>query len=429
MTDLRPEAARPSLDLSTSLLTRRSLLRAGAVTGGGILAAAVAACAPVAAAPSWTYPPVGSPGAAAPSTTPSAAPSADHASHAPDASGPAASAPAADHDATALAVVKRFLDGEGSKLEGAGNQPLKPTRVENGVKVFEMTIDKIKHQIDAVKDPVDALGYNGTWPAPRIDVIEGDRIKAVFKNNLDETTGVHFHGQRVPNKMDGVPHITQDPIRPGDSFTYEFTVRTPGSHMYHSHHNATDQVGRGLLGAFIVQPKDAAERYDRKYGISQDIVWISNDSLGGFTINGRGFPATSPIVATVGDTIAVRFMNEGSMMHPWHLHGMPMRVVARDGYPLPAPFLCDTLGVNPGERWDVIIECEEPGAWAFHCHILPHAEGQNGMFGMVTALVIQEPATADAGLATLTAAAGPVRSAALAGGSTAFLCQVPGALG
>ena len=126
--------------------------------------------------------------------------------------------------------------------------------------------------------------------------------------------------------------------------------------------------------------------------MSQDIVWISNDSLGGFTINGRGFPATAPIVATLGDKILIRFMNEGVMMHPWHLHGMPMRVVARDGYDLgPAAFTCDTLGVNPGERWDVVIDCDEPGAWAFHCHILPHAEGRDGMFGMVTALVVQEP--------------------------------------
>ena len=157
--------------------------------------------------------------------------------------------------------------------------------------------------------------------------------------------------------MDGVPHVTQEPIQPGASFTYEFVARTPGSHMYHSHHNATDQVGRGLLGAFIVQPKDPAQRYDRLYGASQDIVWISNDTLGGFTINGRGFPATAPIVATLGETIVIRFMNEGIMMHPWHLHGMPMRVVARDGYPLgSAAFTCDTLGVNPGERWDVVVD-------------------------------------------------------------------------
>ena len=85
------------------------------------------------------------------------------------------------------------------------------------------------------------------------------------------------------------------------------------------------------------------------------------------------------------------------MMHPWHLHGMPMKVVARDGYPLAQPVPCDTLGVNPGERWDVIIDCEDPGAWAFHCHILPHAEGPDGMFGMVTALVIQDATAAATG--------------------------------
>ncbi len=325
-----------------------------------------------------------------------------------------------DHDAAALAVVKRFLDGEGASMERPGNVALEP-KVVDGVKVFELSIDEIEHRIDARKDPIAALGYNGTWPGPRLTVIEGDRVRATFTNNLRETTGVHFHGQRVPNNMDGVPHITQDPIRPGESFTYEFTARASGSHMYHSHHNATDQVGRGLLGAFIVEPKALEQRYDRLYGASQDIVWISNDSLGGFTINGRGFPATSPIVATLGEKIVIRFMNEGVMMHPWHLHGMPMRVVARDGYPLgPAAFTCDTLGVNPGERWDVVIECDEPGAWAFHCHILPHAEGADGMFGMVTALVVQEQA------ATRTRQTGsPIAAAARAAGSTAFACTIP----
>jgi FtsP/CotA-like multicopper oxidase with cupredoxin domain len=190
--------------------------------------------------------------------------------------------------------------------------------------------------------------------------------------------------------MDGVPFITQPPIRPGESFRYEFVARPSGSHMYHSHHNATDQVGRGLLGAFIVDPSDPAHRYDRKYGVTQDIVWISNDSLGGFTINGKGFPATAPIVASLGEKVVIRFMNEGVMMHPWHLHGMPMRVVARDGYPLgSAEFTCDTLGVNPGERWDAVIDCDNPGVWAFHCHILPHAEGRDGMFGMVNALIVR----------------------------------------
>jgi FtsP/CotA-like multicopper oxidase with cupredoxin domain len=417
--------------------SRRGFLRSAAIAGGGIVVASVAACAP-AAAPAWTYPPgtppppAGSPGASgepAASAAPTPGASMDH-SPAPSES--AAPGGEVDHDANALAVVTRFLDGEGASLEGTGNQPLEPTRVEGDVKIYEMTVEEFQHQIDAEKSPVDALGFNGTWPGPRIEVVEGDRIRAIFTNNMKESTGIHFHGQKLPNNVDGVPLVTQDPIMPGDSFTYEFVARTPGSHMYHSHHNATDQVGRGLLGAFIVQPRNPAQRYDQLYGVSQDIVWISNDSLGGFTINGRGFPATSPIVATVGDTIAVRFMNEGNMMHPWHLHGMPMRIVARDGYPLgSAAFTCDTLGVNPGERWDAIIECEEPGAWAFHCHILQHAEGHDGMFGMVTALVVQEAASASAQLAsalggfTIASRGGSIRTAARSGGSTALTCKVP----
>ena len=312
----------------------------------------------------------------------------DHAAVAAASPSASAAADTMDHDAIAAAAVKRLVDGEWQTITPQGGQILNP-RIDGDTKVFELTIDPIKHRLEAQKAPIDALGYNGVWPGPQLRVTEGDKIRAVFQNRLVETTGVHFHGQRLPNKMDGVPLVTQDPIKPGQSFAYEFVARTSGSHMYHSHHNATDQVGRGLLGAFIVDPKDPNERPDRKYGVTQDIVWISNDSLGGFTINGRSFPATKPLVAKLGEKIYVRFMNEGVMMHPWHLHGMPMRVVARDGYALgSAAFTCDTLGVNPGERWDVVISCEEPGVWAFHCHILPHAEGPTGMFGMVTALIV-----------------------------------------
>ncbi len=411
----RPDRPEPPPDLS-----RRGFLRAAAVTGTGLVAVGVAACAPAATAPGWSFRPTAAPaiGASPPTTGESAAPSMAHGSAAPSVA--PSGAPAMDHDANALAVVERFLGGEGASLEGQGNVPLEP-RVEGGVKIFELTVEEMDHKVDALKDPLKALGFNGTWPGPRLTVVEGDRVRATFTNKMSESTGIHFHGQKLPNNMDGVPHVTQDPIQPGDSFTYEFVARTPGSHMYHSHHNATDQVGRGLLGAFIVQPLDPADRYEQLYGATQDIIWVSNDSLGGFTINGRGFPATSPIVATLGDTIVIRFMNEGNMMHPWHLHGMPMRVVARDGYPLgQAAFTCDTLGVNPGERWDVVIRCDEPGAWAFHCHILQHAEGQDGMFGMVTALVVQEP-----GAARLSPTESPVVTAARATGSTALVCQVP----
>jgi len=409
----------PAIDLS-----RRGFLRGAVLAGGGVVAATVVACAPGAAVPAWSYGPVGAPAGTPGSTAPAATPagSMDHGAS------PGPSGAAGGHDANALAAVKRFLDGESAAVEGAGNQPYGEPRLDGDTKVFELTVDPIKHRIDALKEPVDALGFNGMWPGPRIDVIEGDKVRATFTNNMDESTGIHFHGQRLPNNMDGVPHITQDPIEPGASFTYEFTARTVGSHMYHSHHNATDQVGRGLLGAFIVHPRDKSERAEQRYGVSQDIVWISNDTLGGFTINGRGFPATAPIVATLGDKILVRFMNEGMMMHPWHLHGTPMRVVARDGYDLgAAAFTCDTLGVNPGERWDVVIDCDEPGAWAFHCHILSHAEGTDGMFGMVTALVVQEPGAARAASGSAGEAAGrasTIRAAAASAGSTAWMCRV-----
>jgi FtsP/CotA-like multicopper oxidase with cupredoxin domain len=168
---------------------------------------------------------------------------------------------------------------------------------------------------------------------------------------------------------------------------YEFTAKPSGSHMYHSHHNATDQVGRGMLGAFIVDPLDPAQRYQ----VDQEVIWISNDELGGFTINGKGFPATAPIVAKLGDGVLIHIANDGSMIHPMHMHGYHFDVVAEDGFVLPPDQrrMVDTLMIAPGQRYDVYVHAIYPGAWAFHCHILPHVEGPQGMYGMVTALVVQ----------------------------------------
>jgi len=429
----------PSIDRS---LSRRGFLRGAALTGGGLLAAGLAACAPAAGAPTWTYPAAGS-NPAAGSGGSSAVPSASAAAASTPPASPSAASPSAapsgplpagwtTHDVEARTVVRRYLGNLAPALKGiygdaafarladilgaADGYPelskkpsfmqvpqlvlddiLKPLtpRVDGGVKVFEMTIEEINQAIDEMKPPVAALGYNGRWPGPTMRVTQGDRVRAVFTNKLKETTGVHFHGVEFDDFFqDGVPFVTQKPIAPGETYTYEFTATRPGSLMYHSHHNATDQVGRGLLGAFLVEPgkPTADDKVDREY------VWISNDSLGGFTINGHGFPATVPVLAAVGERVKIRFMNEGIMMHPWHSHGYRMRVVARDGYPLGgAAFDCDTLGVNPGERWDAILTAERPGVWAFHCHILPHVEGASGMFGMVnTFIVVPEKAHVDA---------------------------------
>ncbi|HEX6964916.1 MAG TPA: copper oxidase [Gemmatimonadaceae bacterium] len=270
-----------------------------------------------------------------------------------------------------------------AKTAGKGNQLLAP-RIEGGVKVFELTARPIKWEVTAGQ-MADAWAYNDQVPGPQIRVRESDRVRIVLHNQLQESTSIHFHGLEVPNDQDGVTFITQPPVKPGSSYTYEFTVPNAGSHMYHSHHNSAKQVGMGLLGAFIVEPKRprAIERADVDY------VLILNDGYQGYTFNGKGFPATEPIRAKRGQRVRIRFMNEGMMIHPMHLHGMHMTVIDKDGWPQPQPWRCDTLNVAPGERWDVMVNCTNPGTWAFHCHILQHAESEQGMFGMVTALIVE----------------------------------------
>lgn len=267
--------------------------------------------------------------------------------------------------------------------EGKGNVLLEP-RMEGNVKVYELTATELQWETKP-GTRVGAWAYNGQVPGPQIRVREGDRVRVILHNELPESTSIHFHGLEVPNDQDGVPFITQPPVKPGESYTYEFTVPNSGSHMYHSHHNAAFQVGKGLLGAFVVEPRNAS----REPKVSLDYVMVLNDGAHGFTLNGKDFPATEPLVCKRGETIRIRFMNEGMMIHPMHLHGMHMTVIAKDGWPQPMPWKCDTLNIAPGERWDVLVHATNPGTWAFHCHILTHAESANGMFGMVTALVVQ----------------------------------------
>lgn len=415
--------ARPSpgpgilVPASLTVSSRRGFLRGAlAVAGGSAAAAALAACAP-ATGSAWSYAPLRSlTAAAATSAEPEAAQAAAAAGAIESTEPVTQEQPATDpvpagwteHDLAAREKVRRFVGnlagplgmsaflGEPEQdpeftLVKHGNQPLEPS-IDGDWRVFDITVDQIDWQIDALKEPVSALGYNKMWPGPALRVTEGDQVRINVTNNLDETTGVHMHGIEFDDwYMDGIPFVTQPPIIPGATFSYEFVARPSGSHMYHSHHNATDQVGRGLLGALIVDPADPAERYENKHGVTQEYIFIHNDSLGGFTINGHGFPATQPIVAKKGERILIRYQNEGVMMHPWHTHGFRQHVVARDGAALgSAAFYCDTLGVNPGERYDAIVAADRVGVWAFHCHILPHVEGLDGMFGMVTALVVTE---------------------------------------
>jgi FtsP/CotA-like multicopper oxidase with cupredoxin domain len=352
--------------------SRRAFLRNTAVSAvaGGVLAACKAVAKNRTAA-----------GFAQELPARTASPDSDHPSGtaaAPSGVAPQQSA-AAQMDAMHEAGIKAFP----AKTAGRGNQVLAPV-MDGRIKVYNLTARPIRWETTP-GTIVNAWAYNDQVPGPEIRVKEGDRVRVVLKNELPESTSIHFHGLILPNDQDGVPFITQPPVKPEETFTYEFTVSNSGSHMYHSHHNSTKQVGMGLLGAFIVEPKKprAIERSDA------DHLMILNDTAHGYTLNGKSFPATEPIVAKRGQKVRIRFMNEGIMIHPMHLHGMPMTVISKDGWPQPMPWKCDTLNIAPGERWDVIVDCTELGTWAFHCHILPHAESDHGMFGMVTALVVQ----------------------------------------
>lgn len=304
------------------------------------------------------------------------------------ASGAAATTPA--HIMTAAemdAVMAKSIKAFPAKTAGLGAQALAPTVLADGTKQFELTSKVVKWEVSPGKF-VDAWTFNGTVPGPTLQVDPGDKVKVVLHNDLPESTAIHFHGLITPNSMDGVPEITQPPVKPGQTFTYQWTAQsTPAVGMYHSHQDAVKQVPDGLAGAFLV----GHEPVPQGVTVSQQQIMMLNDSgTIGLAINGKSFPATAPVVAKVGDWIEVQYMNEGQMIHPMHLHGMAQQVIAKDGYPVPQPYLADTIVVAPGERYTVLVHADNPGTWAWHCHILTHAEGDQGMFGMVTALVVKE---------------------------------------
>jgi len=162
--------------------------------------------------------------------------------------------------------------------------------------------------------------------------------------------------------------------------------------MYHSHHHSSHQVPDGLVGTIIVG--DYAELTEQE-GVTQEHVMVLNDAgVIGFSLDGKSFPATQPYTATTGEKVMVHYLNEGVMSHPMHLHGQTGWVVAKDGFPLPAPYRFDTLNVAPGERYTVVYDLQEPGTWIWHCHILSHVKRTDGsMFGMLTAMIVEDADT------------------------------------
>ncbi|HWL45018.1 MAG TPA: multicopper oxidase domain-containing protein [Ilumatobacter sp.] len=273
-----------------------------------------------------------------------------------------------------------------------GGQRLEPEVLADGTKRFTVTAAITDWEIEPGK-VVQAWTYNGVVPGPEIHVEVGDRVQVLLKNELPQATVIHWHGIDVPNVMDGVPPFTQDAVAPGDEFLYEFTAKSPAVGIYHGH-NGADQVLNGLFAAVTIgempTPDVLVERGFAETP-SQSINMVLNDAgVIGLTLNGKSFPATEAYTGKVGDTILVNYYNEGLMPHPMHLHQPLGWIIAKDGEPLLQPIPGDTINVAPGERYTVLYKLTEPGVWAWHCHILTHAEGPDGMFGMVTAFIVSE---------------------------------------
>jgi FtsP/CotA-like multicopper oxidase with cupredoxin domain len=172
-------------------------------------------------------------------------------------------------DIVANAPTRRMVLAGGAGLAAAMATGLR--RAEAAAPDLELVAGQAERQIAPAPHPATAVwGYNGRVPGPEIRVRQGERLRVTVENRLGEETTVHWHGVRLANAMDGVPHLTQRPIGPGETFVYEFAPPDAGTYWYHPHQRSFEQVGRGLYGALIVE-EPTPIRVDR------DVTWVLDD--------------------------------------------------------------------------------------------------------------------------------------------------------
>jgi manganese oxidase len=265
-----------------------------------------------------------------------------------------------------------------------------PWRMNNGVKEFHLVAEPVVREI-APGMKANLWGYNGQSPGPTIEVVEGDRVRLFVTNKLPEHTTIHWHGQRLPNGMDGVGGVTQPQIQPGKTFVYEFIARRSGSFMYHPHADETAQMAMGLMGLWVTHPKDP-----RTMPVDRDFAFLLNAydidpgsatprintmlDFNLWTFNSRAFPGIAPLVVRKGDRVRVRIGNLTMTNHPIHLHGHEFVVTGTDGgWTLPGSRWPEvTTDVGVGQMRAIEFVADEPGDWAFHCHKSHHTMNAMG---------------------------------------------------
>lgn len=263
-----------------------------------------------------------------------------------------------------------------------------PWTLEEGVKVFHLVAEPIRQEFG----PgfwVNCWGFNGSSPGPTIEAVEGDTVRIFVTNHLNEPTSIHWHGLIIPNGMDGVSGLNQRPILPGETFKYEFVLKQNGTFMYHPHFDEVIQVALGMMGFFIIHPKERDNPpVDRDFAIflhewrvpfgAKTPSPVEMVDFNIFTFNGCVYPKTESLVAKLGDRVRIRFGNIMMDGHPIHLHGHEFYVTRKGGKRLPesAQYSEVTVNVNPGETREIEFIADNPGDWAFHCHKPHHTMNQ-----------------------------------------------------
>jgi len=267
-----------------------------------------------------------------------------------------------------------------------------PWRMNRGVKEFHLVAEPVVREI-APGMNAHLWGYNGQSPGPTIEVVEGDRVRIFVTNRLPEHTTIHWHGQRLPNGMDGVGGLTQPQIPSGKTFVYEFMARRPGTFMYHPHADEMAQMAMGMMGFWVTHPKaphpliDPVDRdfcfllnaYDIEPGSYTPKVNTMLD-FNLWTFNSRVFPSIDSLNVRQSDRVRIRFGNLTMTNHPMHLHGHEFTVTGTDGGPTPrgARWPEVTTDVAVGQMRQIEFIASEPGDWAFHCHKSHHTMNAMG---------------------------------------------------
>ncbi len=267
-----------------------------------------------------------------------------------------------------------------------------PWRMKNGVKEFHLVAEPVVREM-APGFKAHLWGYNGQSPGPTIEVVEGDRVRIYVTNKLPEVTSVHWHGQRLPNGMDGVTGLTQSAIPVGKTFVYEFVARRPGTFMYHPHADEMVQMAMGMMGFWITHPKgkhphiDPVERdfcfllnaYDIDPGAYTPKVMTMLD-FNLWSWNSRVYPGIDPLVVRQGDRVRLRVGNLTMTNHPIHIHGHEFVMTGTDGGPVPksARWPEVTCDIAVGQMRQLDFLADEVGDWAFHCHKSHHTMNAMG---------------------------------------------------